>query len=401
MKKILTSFTALLLLAGCDHAHDTHAKNPAHPHTHGPGCAHGHAEKPTPAHAHGPGCAHGHAETSTAQTAAPKADGAKVVTVPKSIQAVMGLTTVAAETRRLSATRVFTGRWELTPEARQTMATPVSGRVTLHVRALARVKKGETLFTVTSPDLIARANEIATLAKRVAVYRRLQTPNAELENTLAVKRAERAALLADAKEENGCVVVRAACDGLVETFETESGAWLATGATVLRLTDTRALRFTAVAAASDVRGVTDGQAASVDGHPGTVRLGIGDRAGAVPLHVVFPGGIDALAGARAEAVCVTGTRETPQTAVPTAAIVTVGLQPTVFVRDAHDGTRFIAVPVVPGEAANGWTAVEGLPSGTVRVVRDGAYELKTALAEGNSAPAGHFHADGTFHEGEH
>jgi hypothetical protein len=87
--------------------------------------------------------------------------------------------------------------------------------------------------------------------------------------------------------------------------------------------------------------------------------------------------------------------------VPTASLVAIGLQPTVFVQDPHDETRFIAVPVVPGDAANGWKAVDGLPPGRIRIVRDGAYELKMALAEGASKPAGHFHADGTFHEGEH
>jgi hypothetical protein len=76
----------------------------------------------------------------------------------------------------------------------------------------------------------------------------------------------------------------------------------------------------------------------------------------------------------------------------------------VFIKDSHDSERFIAVSVTPGITGNGWTAVEGLPQDAhLEVVREGAYELKLALAaktSGKKAP-GHFHADGAFHEGEH
>ena len=139
----------------------------------------------------------------------------------------------------------------------------------------------------------------------------------------------------------------------------------------------------------------------MEGAPGEVRLGVGDANGLVPVYVVFPkGGAKGRAGARATASCVLDAHETPVTAVPSRCLVRIGLQPTVFVRDVHDADRFLAVDVVPGLSAGGWTAVTGLPSGgDLDVVAEGAYELKLALPSGDAKPAGHFHADGTFHEG--
>ena len=99
--------------------------------------------------------------------------------------------------------------------------------------------------------------------------------------------------------------------------------------------------------------------------------------------------------------CVTDEHEKPETAIPSGCIVRIGLQPTVFVKDEHDKDRFLAVDVVPGLSDGGWTAVTGLPDDDdLEVVFEGAYELRLALPAGDSRPAGHFHADGTFHEGK-
>jgi hypothetical protein len=141
--------------------------------------------------------------------------------------------------------------------------------------------------------------------------------------------------------------------------------------------------------------------AKVGEHHGHVRIGVGDDTGIVPIYVLFDKDVHALAGARSHAECVTDETEEPHVAVPSRCIVSIGLQPTVFVKDAHNPERFIAVSVTPGITGNGWTAVEGLTH-HCEVVSDGAYELKLALQEeGGKKSAGHFHADGSFHEGEH
>lgn len=329
--------------------------------------------------------------------------GGRSVEVSEAVQKVMGLKTVRSEKRKLQATIALTGRYELTPDARRTLATPVAGRLTILVKPLARVKKGDAVFMVESPDLSASAREIAVLEKRLEVYKKIGTANAQLESELAVKKAERASRIGTAREENGVVTVCADSDGLIEAFPSESGAWVETGTSVVRLVKPESLRLKALAAASDVARLADGMAAIVDGVAGEVRVGIGDDTGLVPVYVTFPaGGIKARAGARATAACVVDETSVPVTAVPSRALVRIGLQATVFVKDEHDADRFIALPVTPGISAGGWTAVSGFPDDNdLEVVVSGAYELKLALPSGNSVPAGHFHADGKFHVGEH
>lgn len=379
-------------------------------HEHGANCSHDHAQEQKHEHGH----EHEHDEHGK-YSAGRKPEGAfKTVSIAKAVQDVMGLKTVHAEKRRVASTVVFSGRYELSPDARKVVATPVAGRLTLLVRPLAEVKKGDVLFKVSSPDLVARSHDIEALEKRVNVYREIKTPNAALENELTVKRAERAAMLAGAEEKDGVITVRAAADGMVESLIAQDGAWLETGAAAVQTVRTHDLRFKALVASSDALKLRNGMSAKVGEHHGCVRIGVGDDTGLVPIYVLFDKDVHALAGARSRAECVTDETEEAHTAVPSRCIVSIGLQPTVFVRDPHNAERFIATPVVPGVSGGGWTAVEGLsPHAKNPLTRDlfphrceivceGAYELKLALpSSGESKPAGHFHADGSFHEGEH
>ncbi len=323
------------------------------------------------------------------------------LTVSHAVQEVMGLQVVKSEMRVVDATVAFPGRFELLPEARQVVASPVEGRLAVQVKSLAQIQKGELLFTVASPELVAQAYQIQVLERRLAVYHEAQTPNAALASELAVLRATRDAALAGATETNGVVSVCAPTEALVEDLLAQDGAWVSRGTSVIQLVQPRRLRFAAQVAAEDVAKLKEGQSATVNGQKGVVRIGVGDASGLVPVYVVFGQDIAAFAGARGVAECVTATPHDSQPAVPTEAIVRIGLQPTVFVRDAHDTTKFLAVPVTPLQQGGGWTAVKGLPAVGCEVVRKGAYELKLGLAAGGEKPAGHFHADGVFHEGEH
>lgn len=373
-------------------------------HEHGENCSHEHAREQKREHEdvhhehdeHGKCASEGRTESHNKPVSALNA-----VSIAKAVQDVMGLKTVHAEKRRVASTVVFAGRYELSPDARKVVATPVAGRLTLLVGPLAEVKKGDALFKVSSPDLVARSHDIEALEKRVNVYRDIKTPNAALENELAVKRAQRAAMLAGAEEKDGVITVRAADDGMVESLIAQDGAWLETGAAAFQTVRTHDLRFKALVAASDALRLRNGMSAKVDGHYGHVRIGVGDDTGIVPIYVLFDKDVHALAGARSQAECVTDETDEPHIAVPSRCIVSVGLQPTVFIRDAHDAGRFVAVPVTPGVSGGGWTAVEGLPSGHCEVVSEGAYELKLAIPFGDGRKrSGHFHADGTFHEGD-
>ena len=379
---------------GCEHQHH-HEEKHDHAHEH--------------EHKHGESCSHGHTPQNPHHSSP-----ISHLTIPLAVQKVLGLRTVHAEMRRIASTISFAGRYELNPDARQKIATPVSGRLTLHVKALAHVKKGQAIFSVSSPELVARAREIDALEKRLSVYREIKTPNAALENELAVKRAEREALLAGADEKDGIVIVRAAEDGMIESLLAQNGTWLETGAAAVQTVQMHDLRFKALAAASDALRLKDAMPAKVGDNAGRIQLGIGDDSGLVPVYVLFDSEVSAIAGERGQAECVTDETESPHIAVPSKCIVLVGLQPMVFMKDPHNAERFIAIPVTPGASASGWTAVEGLSPHSknphtrdlapfrCEIVCEGAYELKLALpSAGDKKESGHFHADGTFHTGEH
>ena len=381
-----------------DHAHEVDAHEHEHEHEHGVACSGDHAHEVEAhdhkhEHEHGATCSGDHAHETPALRA---------VVVPESAQRIIGLKTVAATPRQLHAMRRLIGRYEPLPEARQTIASPITGRLTLLVHSLDRVTKGDALCTIASPELTARAAEIALSQKRLTIYRDLQTPNAALETELAVKQAEYKALLLDAEEKEGAVVLRASCAGQVDAFDIESGAWVEAGAPVLRLIQPTALRFKALIPATEAQTLQDRLHVHVEEAHGELRLGIGSENGLTPVYIYFETAPkSARAGAKADVICTMESHETPLLSVPSSAIITVNLQPSVFMRDPHDATRFICVPVTPGLSAAGWTAVEGLPSPTTEVVTDGAYELKLALPGNAPKPAGHFHADGVYHEGEH
>ena len=328
-------------------------------------------------------------------------DHGRAVEVSDSAARSMGLRTVRVERRRMRSTVTLTGRMELAPDARRTVAAPLAGRLTLKVKPLQQVEKGDVLLTLAAPELASRAQEIGVLEKRLEVYRQLKSANAELEAQLKLKRAEREALLNGAEERDGLVLVRAASAGTVESQLVNEGAWVESGASVIGLVRPQALRFRAVLAASEAARLKEGLKVDLEGVPGTLRLGIGDSSGTVPAYALFAeGSVPRRAGERASVACVLDETEAPVRAVPTACLVRIGLEPTVFVRDEHDSDRYLAMRVETGLSGGGWTEVRGLPDDNdVEVVREGAYELKLALAaKAGAKSTGHFHADGTFHE---
>lgn len=395
-------------ICGCDnhHADCSHDHAAQHTHVHSAACtdggAHEHNSLIAPqlqhlTHRRACGTSHDHGEKGNPEAA--------FVTVAKETQKVMGLKTVQPEIRSVTSTMSFAGRYELNPDARKIAASPVAGRLSLLVRPLATVKKGDALFSVSSPELIARSHEIAALEKRLEVYREIKTPNAALQNELTVKRAERNAMLAGAQEKDAVVTVMATSDGTVESLSAMDGEWLETGAAVIRIVNERDLRFKALVASSDAALLTNGMKAKVGKNPGRIKIGVGDDSGIVPVYVLFDANPDALAGNRDYAQCVTDAKGTPHVAVPSKCIVTINLQPTVFARDPKNPERFIATQVIPGAENGGWTEITALHRSELasEIVCEGAYELKLALAAAGGAkkPAGHFHADGSFHEGEH
>ena len=338
-------------------------------------------------HEHDHGHEHGHMH------------GAAVEVGEESRRAV-GLVTVKAEKRRMRSTVSLPGRIELAPDARASASAPVGGRVSLKVRPLAEVEAGAVLFTVDAPELRAKAKEIEVIEQRLKIYRGLNRASAELDSQLALRQAEREAMLAGAEECDGVVSVRSPVPGRVDSLAVTDGAWVSQGATAVELIRLSRVRFRSLVTASEAARLADGMKSECGGKSGTLRIGVGDASGQVPVYVIFDSDPGFRPGERQTAQCVTDESEGPVTAVPSACIIRVGLDPVVFVRDEHDDDRFIAVKVSVGRTGGGWTEVRGLPDDDdLEIVREGAYELKIALSsQSGSSPAGHFHADGTFHE---
>ncbi len=390
MKKAITTICAALaaftVCAADGHDHEKHG------HEHG----HDHASEKPAEHAG----EHGHGDGETKRQTEGRSVKASV-----HAQRLIGLKTRRAERRRIEATLPLVGRFELSPSARFASASPIAGRVSLKTRPLADVAAGDMLFTVTSSELSASAREIAVLERRLAAYRAAGAKNAALESELAIKRETRTALLGGATEEtNGVVAVRAARAGRVEAIDLPDGAFAEVGANVLTLVDRTALRLKARVTPGELARLSDGLPVSVQGRAGQLRIGLADAAGTdSAAYVEFDKPDSAWRpGVRAVADCVTDSSANEVWCVPSEALVQVGVEPVVFVRDVHDDDRFIAIDAETGLSAGGWTEIRNL-SRDWEVVVHGQHELKIALGEqsdGGRKAAGHFHADGAFHEGE-
>ena len=335
---------------------------------------------------------HGHEEVH--------ARGAEV-RVSAAAARAMGLKTVRAERRRMQSTVSLWGRVELAPDARMSVASSVGGRVQLKVRPLQAVRAGDVLFTVDAPEVRAKTKEIELLERRLKVYRELNRASAELEAQLALRKAEREALLAGAEETNGVVIARATEAGRVDALSVLDGAWVSSGTAVVELVRPERVRVKALVAVSEAARLKDGLKVRCGEAVGVLQLGLGDSDAMTPAYAVFEKGrLAARPGERLRIECVTDESETPVVAVPAACVVRVGLEPIVFVRDEHAADRFAAVKVTLGRTNGSWTEVVGLPEDDdLEIVKEGAYELKIALSAQSGAPAvGHFHADGTFHD---
>ena len=313
---------------------------------------------------------------------------------------LMGLTTVKASKRRVSSTVGFYGRFELAGDARITASAAVAGRVTLKVKPMQRIKRGDVLFTVASPDLRSRKAELAILEKRLSAYSGVRTRNAELEAQVAVKRAELAAIAGDLVHDDGVVAVTASADAMVDAVGVSDGAWAEIGAAVVTLARTDRIRFRAQIPVSDAANLADGMSVEVDGRSGLISIGIADDSATVPVYAEFAENDPKWrVGTRCRALCETGSTSQPVVCVPESCLITIGLDPVVIVRDDDEEDAFVPVKVHLGRRGGGFVEVEGLPE-NAEVVKDGVYELKLALG-GSNKKAGHFHADGQFHEGEH
>ena len=321
------------------------------------------------------------------------------VQVSVSAQKLVGIKTVRVSERRLESSVDLCGRFVPASSARAVAVSPVVGTVALSVKAHQEVKRGDVLFTVSSPDLRMRDAEIAVLEKRLSGYVQSGAKNATLKAELDLRKAERIALVGTAVETNGVIAVVSAIDGIVTRLAACEGSSVEKGGAVIEVANPHDLCFRAKIPASDRARLRNGLPVRIDGRNGTVELDVFDPS---EVHVAFSGPDPSWrAGDFARATCVTATAEKPSLVVPSEAVVQIGVTPTVFVRAEGEDDHFIAFAVEVGRRADGWTEILNFPDDDEEVVVRGQYELKLALAAatGNGAKkSAHFHADGRVHE---
>jgi multidrug efflux pump subunit AcrA (membrane-fusion protein) len=90
--------------------------------------------------------------------------------------------------------------------------------------------------------------------------------------------------------------------------------------------------------------------------------------------------------------------ESSDLAIPLSAVVRDGLKSIIFRRDPADPDKVIRMDADLGTNDGRWVVISsGVREGD-EVVLDGVYQLMLATS-GSIPKGGHFHADGTFHEG--
>jgi hypothetical protein len=81
-------------------------------------------------------------------------------------------------------------------------------------------------------------------------------------------------------------------------------------------------------------------------------------------------------------------------------VVRDGITPVIFRRDPANPDRAIRIEADLGVNDGAWVAIlSGVGEGD-EIVVTGNYQLMLAMS-GTATKGGHFHSDGTFHEGDH
>lgn len=205
----------------------------------------------------------------------------------------------------------------------------------------------------------------------------------------------------------------ATADGVVTDLSASEGEFVAAGSIVARTLDDKAVRFRARALQADLGLLADGLDASIVPPAGGPLALSGALAGKLTIAptadpesrtldlLVTPATVAAWArpGITAEVEVVYDKTEDAKLAIPLACVMQDGLDKIFFRRDPNDANKVIRVVASLGKGDGRWIVVNtGVVEGD-EVVLHGAYELKLTGA-GKASGKGHFHADGTYHEGD-
>lgn len=204
--------------------------------------------------------------------------------------------------------------------------------------------------------------------------------------------------------------VHAIAPGVVESLDVSNGGLVDDSGLVMTLVQPEQVRFRARAMQSDLAKLQDGLPARIvspsggdaaDSMSGKLTIGLTADADertvdliVVPEHMLpwARAGVSA----QLEFSLPGGSREL---AVPLAAVVRDGATPIIFRRDPANPNQAIRMEADVGANDGRWIVLSSGVKAGDEVVLDGNYQLMLAMS-GSAPKGGHFHSDGTFHEGK-
>lgn len=206
------------------------------------------------------------------------------------------------------------------------------------------------------------------------------------------------------------IPLRAPAAGVVTETTATAGEWLEGASTVLRIADPAKVVFRGEVPEADTLRIPLGadvrvevgcaECAPVETKLSTPLTIADPRTRTVGVEIALP--VDGSAfpdGVSATASVLLERSKSEEVLLPAACVVQDELELLVFRRDPADPGQVIRQPVSIGRRAEGFVEILSEVGAGDEVVRDGVHQLR--LTGTGKAPAnGHFHADGTFHEGK-
>ena len=399
---------------------------------------HSHADHDHAAHEGHSHADHDHAAHDDTHSAHEHAAEATLVQVDARSRHILNMQVETIPETSLALSQSLYGHLTAPAHAQETYALPCAGRITLRVKSAQQVKKGDVLYTLASPayadqlaeeqktlaDLARCKRELEALHDRVTRLQEAGARNSELEGQLSFKQAEAnrlerdleiaqarlrsLALGAEPQEADGLpvLVVRAHEDGVVHNVGISQSSWGEQGAAVITMSAPAAMEIVGTLYASDLPHIAEVRATLPLGRENVSLEGswrLADQVdAATQTRALYFTPTHLPPEARAGQLCRIDIYDAPAepgiVSVPDSAIVKVGTDDVVFV-ELHPG-EYAMVKIHAGDSKRGMTPVAGLHAGQ-RIVVKGGYELKYSLpTQKETKKAGHFHADGKFHEGE-
>ncbi len=415
----------------------------AAPHVHADGTVcngdHGHAKPAKKPHVHADGtvCNGDHGEQSQSATAGDSLPDMLEIKVDAHARHALGMQFEQVGQTPHQAAKTLYGQMIIPPHAVTTYALPAAGRVDFFVQSAQQVKKGDLLYSLSSPlivelasaadqaraDLSRNAMELDTLLKRRAALEDIGTKNSELDTNIKFKQAEKLSLqtalkasvnklnlfTAGGELKDGILYVHAHADGAIQSVDMSQGSWGEQGVPALVMNKKGVLEFTTTIYGTEDTNYAKAMLAinrngttthldgvlriteHVDHDTNSRKLYFTPTKVSPDMHAGQLARLDLYSHAESEEGYLS---------IPNSALVKVGVNDVVFIKAKED--TFIMKKVLTLPARQGKTPVKGLIPGQT-IISKGGYELKYILptADKGKKAAGHFHADGHFCEGDH